>query len=84
MDELSFDELRSSGLLWYINRVALHPHGLALALHFELEDPEDLGPATGWSIVQSDDRLWTYTDEDDDAGRARFSAFIKDNDLNEC
>lgn len=74
MEQLPFEELRHTGLLWYINRVALHPRGLALAIHFEDVD----GEATGWSIVQSDDGLWAFTEDDDMEGMAKFDAFMKE------
>lgn len=39
-----FDELRTSGLLWLINRVVFHPRGFALG--FVIEE----GELTGWCI----------------------------------
>lgn len=70
-----FNDLRSSGLLWYLNRVALHPHGLALALHY---DDVESGEATGWSIIKSDDGIWAYPHEMDQDGREKFTAFLKE------
>ena len=43
-------ELRDSGLLWLINRVAFHPRGVALALH---QTPE--GEVTGRVLGIDDD-----------------------------
>jgi len=43
----SFDQLRATGLLWLINRVALHPRGFALALEYADGDPEPVG----WSLA---------------------------------
>lgn len=42
-------ELRDSGVLWLINRAALHPHGVALALQVD-----DSGTVDGWDLVPSD------------------------------
>ena len=63
-------------MLWYINRTALHPHGLALALHYA--DENDPNTIVGWSIIKAEDGLWSYPNEDDQAGRDRFAAFMKE------
>ena len=42
---MAFSELRTYGFLWYINRVAFHPRGFALALVFD-----DDGNAIGFQI----------------------------------
>lgn len=41
----SWNELQTSGLLWYINTL-LHPRGFAIAVH-----RDDDGILTGWSIM---------------------------------
>lgn len=41
----SWNELQSTGLLWYINSL-LHPRGFAIAVH-----RDDDGSLTGWSIM---------------------------------
>jgi len=43
----AFDDLRTTGLLWLINRVALHPRGFALALEYAEGQPEPVG----WSLT---------------------------------
>jgi len=46
----AFSRLLDTGLLWYLNRVALHPRGYALALDFA--DGED--EPRGWSLTRAD------------------------------
>lgn len=41
-------ELRTSGLLWLINRIVFHPRGLALALHYDKDET-----VTGWSLLRA-------------------------------
>lgn len=52
-----FEELRDSGLLWLLNRAALHPRGYALALHFD-----SAGRAVGWSLEGDGSEPWTFAD----------------------
>ena len=60
-------ELRSSGLLWLINRVVFHPRGAALALH---ETPS--GEITGWRLLTPDGHEpFTFPDETDTEGFRR-------------
>lgn len=64
---------RDYGLLWYINRVAFHPRGFALAL-----DVNDDGDITGWQVWGNGDEPWQYgapVDENDafDAIEALFA-----------
>lgn len=40
-----FAELRTSGLLWLINRVVFHPRGFALGIEFN-----EAGEAIGWQL----------------------------------
>lgn len=54
-------ELRSSGLLWLINRVVFHPHGLALAV---VED--DAGTITGWTLLGNGDEPIWFAPEDEE------------------
>lgn len=54
-----FGELRTSGLLWLINRVVFHPRGYALALHFEGNDSSQLGACTGWSLMGDGTEPWS-------------------------
>lgn len=48
-------ELRSSGLLWLINRVVFHPRGFALALH-----ADETGAVTGWSLQGNGTEPWSF------------------------
>ncbi|MGX1513979.1 hypothetical protein [Streptomyces collinus] len=67
-----FSELRSTGLLWLINRVVFHPRGLALALHCD-----EGGQAYGWSLLPSrDGGPWTYPDDLDTAQYHRAEAAL--------
>ncbi|MEU7323347.1 hypothetical protein ABZ682_22770 [Streptomyces griseoviridis] len=66
-DARSFSALRDSGLLWLINRVALHPRGLALALHVDVH-----GQAYGWSLISNGDgEPWTFDPATDNDGYVR-------------
>ena len=57
------DELRSSGLLWLVNRVVFHPRGFALALNLN-----DDGNVDGWQLVGDGTEVWSYApDVDEDA-----------------
>ncbi|MCX4458512.1 hypothetical protein OOK58_42120 [Streptomyces sp. NBC_01728] len=63
----SFAQLRDSGLLWLINRVALHPRGLALALHLD-----EHGQAYGWSLVINlEGEPWQFDPATDNDGFVR-------------
>ncbi|PWI16036.1 hypothetical protein DI272_19080 [Streptomyces sp. Act143] len=68
----SFAELRDSGLLWLINRTALHPRGLALALHLD-----EHGQAYGWSLVSNaEGEPWQFDPATDNDGYQRAEATI--------
>lgn len=56
-------EFREAGLLWYINRVAFHPRGFALALDVD----EATGDIKGWGIMGDGSEIWTFKEESDDA-----------------
>jgi hypothetical protein len=67
-----FAELRDTGLLWLINRLALHPRSLALALH-----TDETGNVLGWSLLVSDDGdPWVFDLATDADGHARAEATI--------
>lgn len=67
-----FSELRDTGLLWLLNRTALHPRGLALALH-----TDEAGEVLGWSLlVSGDGDPWTFDPATDADGRTRAEATI--------
>ncbi|MER6367348.1 hypothetical protein ABT255_03030 [Streptomyces mirabilis] len=71
-DARSFVQLRDSGLLWLINRVAFHPCGLALALHIDEE-----GQAYGWSPLTNDEgEPWQFDPATDNDGVVRAEATI--------
>ena len=55
-------ELRSSGLLWLINRVVFHPRGYALAL----EVNED-GDVEGWSLAGGGTEPYEFAPDVDEA-----------------
>lgn len=56
-----FSELRDTGLLWLINRVAFHPRGFALTLHTVRGDDGDT--VTGWSLEGDGQEVWVFGDE---------------------
>lgn len=67
-------ELRSSGLLWLINRVCLHPRGFALALGIDAA-----GEVIGWRLVGRGDEPWTYAPEiDEDVAFKAVEALLAD------
>jgi hypothetical protein len=67
-----FAELRDAGLLWLVNRTALHPRGFALALHFDQE-----GNATGWSLLGDGTEPWAFLmDKEEDHCFARAEATL--------
>lgn len=68
----SFDEMTKQGLLWYINRVAFHPHGLALAFV-----PGKDGKVAGWTVIGDGTELWTFPLEDDEEHFSRFQEFLE-------
>lgn len=56
-------ELRTSGLLWLINRTVFHPRGLGLALHM------DGDAVVGWSLMRANaHEPFGFTEADDNAG----------------
>lgn len=67
-----FAGLRDSGLLWLINRAALHPRGLALALHLDAH-----GQAYGWSLVtNAEGEPWQFDPATDNDGYQRAEATL--------
>lgn len=63
-------ELRSSGLLWLINRVVFHPRGYAMAL----EANED-GEVEGWSLLGDGTEPYAYAPDVDEARLLAVSNF---------
>lgn len=64
-----FDELRTSGLLWAINRVLLHPRGFALSLSY---NPQ--GELEGWVLKGDGTETWSFPEKID---TDRFKDFEK-------
>lgn len=54
-----WDELRTSGLLWLINRTVFHPRGWALAL------VSRDGEIVGWQLLGDGGEIWTFGDSED-------------------
>ncbi|MFF0092756.1 hypothetical protein ACFYSF_22725 [Streptomyces canus] len=72
-DAQGFAALRDSGLLWLINRVALHPRGLALAIHLD-----EHGQAYGWSLVSNGEgEPWQFDPATDNDGYVRAETTIR-------
>lgn len=59
-DVRSFAELRSTGLLWLINRVVFHPRGYALAVVLQGDT------VIGWKMMGNGTEVWAYGDNEDD------------------
>ena len=76
--QMKLGELRSSGLLWLINRVVFHPRGFALAVHLEPD-----GRVTGWTLEGSGRGPWRFSESDDEASfaaaQSTLEAAAKDN-----
>jgi hypothetical protein len=69
----SFEELRSLGMLWLINRVVFHPRGFALALV-----PNDDGTdAVGWRMYGDGAEPVAFDDATDDECFAFVTEFLK-------
>jgi hypothetical protein len=58
--ERPLSELRDSGLLWFINRVAFHPHGLALAVV-----TDSTGSVIGWRLTGDGSEPMWFAPEDE-------------------
>lgn len=56
-----WEDLRTSGLLWLINRVVFHPRGFALGLASDSE-----GAATGWLLLGDGSEPWWFADDSAD------------------
>lgn len=61
-DIRSFDDLRSTGLLWLINRIIFHPRGYALAFYLD-----DAGEVVGWSMLGNGTEPWRFPSDRDRA-----------------
>ncbi len=79
----SFEELRSSGLLWAINKVLLHPRGFALAVHFPEGATREQIEAhevelIGWGLAGDGREPWSFAPPADDEGFATFEEFLSE------
>ena len=57
-DPRPIEDLHSTGLLWAINRVLLHPRGYALALVYKADRT-----LVGWELLGAGDEPWQYLDD---------------------
>lgn len=65
-DNYSWEHLKTSGLLWLINRVVFHPRGFALGL-VRVD-----GEYVGWRLLGDGSEVWKFDgDEDDEFARAQ-------------
>lgn len=58
-DVRAWEELRSTGLLWLINRVVFHPRGWALAL------VRRDGQLVGWNLQGDGREVWEFNGDED-------------------
>lgn len=56
-----FGDLRSTSLLWLVNRVVFHPRGFALSLTADAS-----GDIVGWDLLGDGTEVWTFTEDRDD------------------
>lgn len=85
LDRQPFQTLRTTGVLWAINRYLFHPRGYALAVHFP--DPatqieltkikQGLVAPTGWSVLGDGTEPYAFTEADDDEQFAIFEKFLE-------
>lgn len=59
-DPTPIPDLHSTGILWYINRVAFHPRGFALAVSY------DAAGMPTWSLDGDGAEAWVFDEEIDD------------------
>ncbi|NTW41829.1 MAG: hypothetical protein HGA44_18440 [Cellulomonadaceae bacterium] len=60
-----FADLRTTGLLWLINRTVFHPRGYALGLAMTAD-----GVALGWTLLGDGTDPWEFTDSEIEHFRA--------------
>lgn len=56
----SWNNFRTSGLLWLVNRVVFHPRGRALALVFN-----EGGEALGWRLLGDGKEVWGFDHDEE-------------------
>jgi hypothetical protein len=66
---MTFEELRTSGVLWAINKNFLHPQGYALALCIDGNDK-----VVGWQMFGDGSEPWSF--ESDEPEATAFAAFL--------
>jgi hypothetical protein len=76
-----FESARSTGLLWAINKVLMHPRGFALTWEYpESATPEEivLGAVApcGFSVAGDGTEAWQFEEGLDDRGFERFETFL--------
>lgn len=54
------EELRSSGLLWLINKVVFHPRGFALVLVVDGPDVDGREEVVGWDLDGDGSEPWHF------------------------
>lgn len=64
---LPFQNLRTSGLLWLINRQVFHPRGFALAVIADTTT----GEVTGWELLGDGIEPWNFADGDESPALAK-------------
>lgn len=69
-DGRPWDELRSSGLLWLINRVVFHPRGFALCLVVRG------GEIVGWKLQGNGREVWAFPADGEDDFFSRAEATL--------
>jgi hypothetical protein len=72
-----WEDLRSSGLLWLINRVVFHPRGWALSLMRSRSS----GEIRGWRLLGDGREVWRFVDPEDDlfaAAQATLAPLVGD------
>lgn len=78
-----FEDLRTTGLLWALNRYVLHPRGMALGLAYKdgstVADIEaHRHEPIGFTIYGPDNEPWQFDIETDRTGFDLFNAFTDD------
>jgi hypothetical protein len=67
IEPLPFEDLRTTGMLWAINKYLLHPQGFALVIYM------DGGKAIGWQMLGDGTEDWVF--ESDEPEESLFKAF---------
>jgi hypothetical protein len=74
-DDTDFEvDISASGLLWYLNRVGLHPRGFALAGLYNAPRGTEDRHLIGFTLLGDGSEPWGFPDEVDDEYFARVEA----------